>query len=127
LRRCVCCVLAVARVTSRAISQSHSPQPPDSQPTNAGAGKKEFERAGLALFRMLPSVQSLDGLYCNALTLEPLGCQMQDYNVGGGADSTYEYMLKQWLLSNKTDQVVAADLPPIDLPPPLDCPLLFGK
>ena len=49
--------------------------------------------------------KNLSGLYCESMETSHLGCGSSRVSVGSAADSMYEYMLKQWLMSNKTQDV----------------------
>ena len=54
---------------------------------------------------IIKSMPSMDGLYCTMLNADLLSCNGNHYTFGASADSTYEYMLKQWVLTNGTDEV----------------------
>ncbi len=56
---------------------------------------------------IIKSMPSMDGLYCTMLNADMLSCNGNHYTFGASADSTYEYMLKQWVLTNGTDEVRA--------------------
>eukprot|EP00798_Chlamydomonas_sp_ICE-L_P007455 gene7455-595_t len=68
-------------------------------------GRKEFADAALHFWEKLPLLESCDGLYCTWFDAEMMVCTdvMGEYSFGASSDSLYEYMLKQWLLSGKTD------------------------
>ena len=53
----------------------------------------------------LMGARNISGLYCVGLSTGHGDCYMHKLSVGSAADSTYEYMLKQWVLSNRTQEV----------------------
>ena len=55
----------------------------------------------------LGSMPSTDGLYCTMLYGDSMSCNGNHFTFGAAADSAYEYMLKQWILTNGTDKVHA--------------------
>ena len=69
------------------------------------AGRPEYGNAAMVFWHELLLAPSADGLYCTMLSGESLGCNGNHFTFGASADSTYEYMLKQWILSNGTDTV----------------------
>lgn len=69
------------------------------------AGREEFRDAAMVFWYELMNAPSADGLYCTFLNGENLQCNGNHFTFGASADSTYEYMLKQWILSNGTDTV----------------------
>ena len=50
-------------------------------------------------------LENTDGLFCMGFDGNSLRCQMHHYTWGSAADSAYEYMLKQWVLTNGEDKV----------------------
>ena len=66
--------------------------------------REEFGKAGVRFFRETiqsnPSIQPRDGLLCTQMKLKPgLSCDGFKFSFGACADSYYEYLLKQWILS----------------------------
>lgn len=69
------------------------------------AGREDFFNAGMIGWYALMGAKNISGLYCVGLSTGRGDCYMHKLSVGSAADSTYEYMLKQWVLSNKTQGV----------------------
>jgi hypothetical protein len=53
----------------------------------------------------LVGMKNFSGLYCQGISTAHGECQNPTMTIGSAADSMYEYMLKQWVLSNKTQEV----------------------
>jgi hypothetical protein len=53
----------------------------------------------------LMGAKNISGLYCVGLSTGRGDCYLNKLSVGSAADSMYEYMLKQWVLSGKTQGV----------------------
>jgi mannosyl-oligosaccharide alpha-1,2-mannosidase len=68
-------------------------------------GRQDLTDLGMLFWYDLLNMQSFDGLYCVGIGTERGECGEPKMSVGSAADSMYEYMLKQWLLSNKTQEV----------------------
>ncbi len=61
--------------------------------------------AGNQFWCVLMTSQNFSGLYCMGIHTSNGGCSDPKMTIGSAADSMYEYMLKQWLLSGKTQEV----------------------
>jgi hypothetical protein len=61
--------------------------------------------AGNQFWYVLMASQNFTGLYCMGLSTVRGECVDPKMTIGSAADSMYEYMLKQWLLSGKTQLV----------------------
>ena len=70
-------------------------------------GRQEFADAGMQFWYALLAMENWDGLFCQGLSTGHLDCSNPKLTLGSAADSMYEYMLKQWVLSNKTQEVCA--------------------
>lgn len=55
--------------------------------------------------RLAHSRPAAPGLHCVGLSTARGDCYLQKLSLGSAADSTYEYMLKQWVLSGKAQGV----------------------
>ncbi len=53
----------------------------------------------------LLTLDNTDGLYCTSFDADNFRCYGNHYTFGAAADSMYEYMLKQWVMTNGTDEV----------------------
>lgn len=75
-------------------------------------GRPEFREAGMLFWYTLLNMDNTDGLYCTMMdaSRSPPVCNGHHYTLGSMADSAYEYMLKQWVLSDGEDQ--ASGWPP---------------
>ncbi|KAG2434808.1 hypothetical protein HXX76_007693 [Chlamydomonas incerta] len=69
------------------------------------SGRPEFRETAMKTWPIIKSMPSMDGLYCTMLNADMLSCNGNHYTFGAAADSTYEYMLKQWVLTNGTDEM----------------------
>jgi hypothetical protein len=49
--------------------------------------------------------QNFSGLFCMGLHTQDGHCTDNKMSIGSAADSMYEYMIKQWVLSGKTQEV----------------------
>ncbi|KAI9024671.1 hypothetical protein DFJ74DRAFT_665770 [Hyaloraphidium curvatum] len=56
--------------------------------------RKQLKVKGLYPFKIMPGISA-------AMGMSPSWVYEQNYKIGGGVDSFYEYLLKQWLLSGK--------------------------
>ena len=54
---------------------------------------------------VLMTSRNFSGIYCKGIHTSTGGCTDPKMTIGSAADSMYEYMLKQWLLSGKTQEV----------------------
>ena len=61
--------------------------------------------AGNEFWYVLMTSQNFSGLYCMGLHTQDGHCTDPKMSIGSAADSMYEYMIKQWVLSNKTQEV----------------------
>lgn len=61
--------------------------------------------AGMQFWYVLMSSQNFSGLYCMGIHTSRANCYNPMMTIGSAADSTYEYMLKQWVMSNHTQDV----------------------
>ncbi|GBF88105.1 endoplasmic reticulum mannosyl-oligosaccharide 1,2-alpha-mannosidase [Raphidocelis subcapitata] len=68
-------------------------------------GRPDFSSAGMAGWYALMGSPNISGLHCVGLSTARGECYLGRLSVGSAADSTYEYMLKQWVLSGKTQKV----------------------
>lgn len=50
-------------------------------------------------------LENTDGLFCMGFDGNSMRCQNNHYSWGSAADSAYEYMLKQWVLTDGEDKV----------------------
>ncbi|KAJ9510291.1 hypothetical protein QJQ45_015764, partial [Haematococcus lacustris] len=87
--------------------------------------RPEFEAAAMQFWQLLNEMGTFDGLFCESLNpypaqdqaqsnlitypdfswlqVEAMACHTPHMGLGSPSDSFYEYMLKQWLVSNKRD------------------------
>ncbi len=79
--------------------RTHPPPPP---------GRPDFFDAGMAGWYALMAARNVSGLLCVGLSTARGDCYLQKLSLGSAADSTYEYMLKQWVLSGGTQGVPLA-------------------
>ena len=70
-------------------------------------GRPEFREAGMLFWYSIAFFADTDGLYCTQMDGFNFRCSGNHYTFGSMADSAYEYMLKQWVLSNGEDEVRA--------------------
>lgn len=70
-----------------------------------GPGRPEFRDTAMVFWKQLRNMHNTDGLYCTMLAGDNLGCNGNHYTFGASADSAYEYMLKQWILTGGKDTV----------------------
>lgn len=56
----------------------------------------------------LAGAANYSGLYCSGLTTARAACQQARLTLGSAADSAYEYMLKQWALSGRSQALPLA-------------------
>ncbi|KAJ9518727.1 hypothetical protein QJQ45_018696 [Haematococcus lacustris] len=68
-------------------------------------GRPEFQEASMLFWYALLQLKDGDGLYCTNFQGDSLSCSGNHYTMGAAADSAYEYMLKQWILSAGKDQL----------------------
>jgi hypothetical protein len=68
-------------------------------------GREEFTNAGMLTWYQIMQMPTIDGLYCTGFNADSLACTDSKYGFGAAADSAYEYMLKQWVLSKGEDKV----------------------
>eukprot|EP00882_Tetradesmus_deserticola_P033631 GHRQ01038435.1.p3 GENE.GHRQ01038435.1~~GHRQ01038435.1.p3 ORF type:complete len:107 (+),score=41.12 GHRQ01038435.1:129-449(+) len=61
--------------------------------------------AGNQFWYVLMTSQNYSGLYCMGLHTQDGRCTDNKMSIGSAADSMYEYMIKQWVLSGKTQEV----------------------
>jgi hypothetical protein len=54
---------------------------------------------------VLKSSRNFSGIYCMGLHTKDASCTDPKMTIGSAADSMYEYMLKQWVLSGGTQEV----------------------
>lgn len=73
--------------------------------TYVPAGRDDMYDAGMKFWHVLASHSSYDGLYCMGIDTANADCTDPKISIGASADSMYEYMLKQWLLSGKKQEV----------------------
>jgi mannosyl-oligosaccharide alpha-1,2-mannosidase len=69
------------------------------------AGRPEFREAAMLFWYQLSLLENTDGLYCVGFDGASIHCAGNRYSWGSAADSAYEYMLKQWVLSAGQDEV----------------------
>ncbi|KAG2490849.1 hypothetical protein HYH03_010767 [Edaphochlamys debaryana] len=69
------------------------------------SGYPGYREAAMKTWQVLAQLPNTDGLMCTMLNGDSLTCNGNHYTFGAAADSTYEYMLKQWILTNGTDQI----------------------
>lgn len=67
------------------------------------SGRPEFRDTAMVFWKQLRNMHNTDGLYCTMLAGDNLGCNGNHYTFGASADSAYEYMLKQWILTGGKD------------------------
>ena len=53
----------------------------------------------------LMMMEDVDGLYCTSFDGDNARCSGYMLTMGSCADSAYEYMLKQWVMTHGTDEV----------------------
>jgi hypothetical protein len=68
-------------------------------------GRKDFSEAGMAGWYALMGAKNVSGLYCVGLHTGKAECYLHKASIGSAADSMYEYMLKQWVLSGRRQAV----------------------
>ncbi|GAX82024.1 hypothetical protein CEUSTIGMA_g9452.t1 [Chlamydomonas eustigma] len=68
-------------------------------------GRPEFREAAMLFWYQLSLLENTDGLYCVGFDGTNVHCSGNHYSWGSAADSAYEYMLKQWVLSGGKDQI----------------------
>eukprot|EP00879_Flechtneria_rotunda_P013309 GHRR01013898.1.p1 GENE.GHRR01013898.1~~GHRR01013898.1.p1 ORF type:complete len:400 (+),score=119.24 GHRR01013898.1:453-1652(+) len=75
--------------------------------TTAGRllGRDDMFDAGMQFWYAIMTSQNFSGIYCMGIHTSNAGCADPKITIGSAADSMYEYMLKQWLLSSKTQEV----------------------
>lgn len=61
----------------------------------------------MRFWKRVTSLGDCDGLYCVWFDAESMSCVGSDQEIsfGASADSFYEYMLKQWIMTGKQDTV----------------------
>jgi hypothetical protein len=78
-------------------------------------GRPEFREAGMLFWYSIAFFPDTDGLYCTQMDGLYFRCNGHHYTFGSMADSAYEYMLKQWVLSNGEDEVSPLILTPLPI------------
>eukprot|EP00775_Hariotina_reticulata_P013796 gene13796-13917_t len=75
--------------------------------TTAGRllGRDDMFDAGMQFWYVLMSTKNFSGLYCMGINTRDGECADAKMTIGSAADSMYEYMLKQWILSGHSQQV----------------------
>ncbi|KAF6255992.1 glycoside hydrolase [Scenedesmus sp. NREL 46B-D3] len=68
-------------------------------------GRDDMFDAGNQFWYVLMNSQNYSGLYCMGLHTQDGHCTDNKMSIGSAADSMYEYMIKQWVLSGKTQEV----------------------
>lgn len=69
------------------------------------AGRDDLFDAAQQFWYVLMSSRNFSGLYCMGIHTSKADCYNPAMTIGSAADSTYEYMLKQWIMSNRTQEV----------------------
>jgi hypothetical protein len=69
------------------------------------AGRDDLFDAGMHFWYVLMSSRNFSGLYCMGIHTSRADCYNPAMTIGSAADSTYEYMLKQWVMSGHTQEV----------------------
>jgi hypothetical protein len=69
------------------------------------AGRPDFSAAGMAGWYALMGAKNISGLYCVGLSTARGDCYLHKASIGSAADSSYEYMLKQWVMSGRSQGV----------------------
>ncbi len=67
-----------------------------------------FREMSMLFWYNLLTLDNTDGLYCTYFDGDTFRCSGNDYTFGAAADSMYEYMLKQWVMTNGADEVSIA-------------------
>lgn len=73
----------------------------------APAGRDDLFDAGMQFWYVLMGTRNFSGIYCMGIHTRNGECTDPKMTIGSAADSMYEYMLKQWVLSNHTQEVRA--------------------
>jgi hypothetical protein len=60
---------------------------------------------GMMGWYALMAARNISGLYCVGLSTSRGDCYLHKLSVGSAADSMYEYMLKQWVMSGRSQDV----------------------
>ncbi|WIA40463.1 hypothetical protein OEZ86_013819 [Tetradesmus obliquus] len=68
-------------------------------------GRQDMSDAGMRFWQVLAGSRNFSGLYCMGLHTKDASCTDPKMTIGSAADSMYEYMLKQWVLSGGTQQL----------------------
>jgi hypothetical protein len=68
-------------------------------------GRDDLFEAGTQFWYVLMASRNFSGLYCMGIHTSKADCYNPAMTIGSAADSTYEYMLKQWVMSNHTQGV----------------------
>jgi hypothetical protein len=61
--------------------------------------------AGMKFWDVLAASRNFSGIYCMGLHTKDAACTDPKMTIGSAADSMYEYMLKQWVLSGGKQEV----------------------
>ncbi|KXZ54812.1 hypothetical protein GPECTOR_4g883 [Gonium pectorale] len=69
------------------------------------SGRPEYRETAMVTWYQLAQMNNMDGLYCTNLNGDSLTCNGNHFTFGAAADSAYEYMLKQWILTNGSDTI----------------------
>jgi mannosyl-oligosaccharide alpha-1,2-mannosidase len=89
------------------------------------AGRDDLHEAGMQFWYVLMASRNFSGLYCMGIHTSKADCYNPAMTIGSAADSTYEYMLKQWIMSNKTQGVSITAL--CSTSPGAPCQLVAGS
>lgn len=70
-------------------------------------GEETFEKAAMKVHQVLtPSVEKYEGLLPQFVSPSDGSCSGNYFMLGARSDSYYEYLLKQWILTGQTDEVM---------------------
>jgi mannosyl-oligosaccharide alpha-1,2-mannosidase len=70
-------------------------------------GEDSFEKAALKVHDVLtPSVEKYDGILPQFVSPADGSCSGEYFMLGARSDSYYEYLLKQWILTGQTDELM---------------------
>jgi hypothetical protein len=85
------------------------------------AGRDDLFDAGMHFWYVLMSSRNFSGLYCMGIHTSRADCYNPAMTIGSAADSTYEYMLKQWIMSGHTQEVSSSFDISLGMPNPAAC------
>eukprot|EP00798_Chlamydomonas_sp_ICE-L_P014757 gene14757-20806_t len=68
-------------------------------------GNPIYRDLSMTFWYNLYNLAETDGLYCTMFDADAFTCLGNKYSFGSSADSMYEYMLKQWVLTDRKDEV----------------------